>query len=145
MAKILVAGAIGWPALLATAMVMAGYGYVVAPELVWIAASVVCHQSAERSFETNGIQWFVCARCSGLYLSAIAGALAGLFMRRRTTKTWDIVTLVSAAAPTATTFIVEKAGIAPIGNMGRFVAALPLGAVLAWIIVRTAAGDRRIG
>ena len=145
MARFLVACAIGWPALLASSMILALNGHVLIPGVVWFAAGLVCHQSAERSFYFHGIQWFVCARCSGLYLSGIAGALIGYAMRRATTKTFDLVTLTVAAFPTATTFVVEKAGIAPIGNIGRFVAALPLGAVLAWLIVRTAAGDRRIG
>ena len=144
MARFLVACAIGWPALLASSMALALNGHVLIPDLAWFAAGLVCHQSAERSFYFHGLQWFVCARCSGLYLSAIAGALVGFAMHRGTTKAFDLVTLTLAALPTAMTFVVEKAGIAPIGNMGRFVAALPLGAVLAWLVVRTAAGDRRI-
>jgi uncharacterized membrane protein len=144
MVKFLVAGAIGWPALLASAMVLALNGHILVPGLVWYAASLVCHQNPDRSFAFHSQQWFVCARCSGLYLSAIAGALIGVAMRRRTTRTLDLVTLAVAAIPTAATFVIEKAGIAPVGNVGRFVAALPLGAVLAWLVVRTAAGDRRI-
>jgi uncharacterized membrane protein len=143
MARFLVACTIGWPVLLASSMALALNGHVLVPDLVWYAAGLVCHQAADRSFYSDGIQWFVCARCSGLYLSAIAGALTGLAMHRKTTRRLDLVMLVAAAIPTATTFVVEKAGIAPIGNAGRFVAALPLGAVLAWLLVRTAAGDRR--
>ena len=144
MPRFLVACAIGWPLLLASAMTMGAHGYGLMPELVWYAAGLVCHQAPDRSFYTHGIQWFVCARCSGLYLSAVAGAVSGLVMTRGTTRTFDLVTLSAAAFPTAATFIVEKAGLAPIGNLGRFTAALPLGAMLAWIVVRTAAGNRRI-
>jgi uncharacterized membrane protein len=144
MARFLVACAIGWPALLATSMALALDGHTLVPGLVWYAAGLVCHQAPDRSYHFDHVQWFVCARCSGLYLSAIAGAIAGFAMRRGTTRTFDLVTLAAAAIPTATTFVVEKAGIAPVGNAGRFLAALPLGAALAWLVVRTAAGNRRI-
>jgi hypothetical protein len=44
--------------------------------------------------------------------------------------------------PTAITFVVEKGGIAAVGNGMRFAAAVPLGLALAWVLVRTASGMR---
>ena len=42
------------------------------------AAGRVCHQRPERSFHVAGVQLPVCARCTGLYVSGAAGALAAL-------------------------------------------------------------------
>ena len=56
----------------------------------------------------------------------------------------SVAWLAAAAMPTAVTFVIEKAGIAAVGNGMRFVAALPLGLALAWVIVRTASASRRI-
>ena len=44
---------------------------------------ILCHQRADRSFHTDAVQWPVCARCAGLYMSAGLGALVMLVVRRR--------------------------------------------------------------
>jgi len=77
----------------------------------------------------------VCARCSGLYASGAAGALAAWMaaplMPRRTR-----ATILVAAAPTVATVIAEWAGLAQPGNLLRAVAALPTGAACGWVFVR---------
>ena len=91
------------------------------------------------------MQWPVCGRCSGLYVAAPAGAIAAFLVGRRRTSRPSVAWLAAAAAPTAITFVTEKAGLAAVGNGMRFAAALPLGLALAWVIVRTASSFRRIG
>lgn len=104
--------------------------------MVYLAGSHVCHQRPDRSFHAGDAQWAVCARCAGLYLAAPVGAIAALLRRRRVSLAWVAV----AALPTAATWVLEAAGLAPIGNLARFLAALPLGAAIALLLTGTAAG-----
>jgi hypothetical protein len=130
-----------WPALLA-----AGAGARLHSERSWLGAAVymsaglICHQRVERSFHTHGVKWPVCARCSGLYLAAPLGALGAALggggLRRRR----DLTVLALAAFPTAATFVLEHGGLASITSPQRFIAALPLGAAVAWVVVRAARG-----
>jgi len=103
---------------------------------IYLAASSVCHQRPERSFHAGSAQWTVCARCAGLYLAAPMGAIAAMWLSRRVRLGWVAV----AAVPTALTWGLETAGLAPISNLARFIAALPLGAAVAMLAVGTAAG-----
>lgn len=142
MARLLVACALAWPVLLTGAT--AARIHHTAPWLstiTYLAAGRVCHQRDARSFHTNGVKWPVCGRCSGLYLAAPFGAIAALIVARRRTPRPSLTWLAEAALPTALTFIIEKGGIAAVGNGARFVSALPLGLALAWVIVRTASGQ----
>jgi uncharacterized membrane protein len=99
------------------------------------AGALVCHQRVERSFHIDGHPMPVCARCSGLYVSGAAGALAAWMaaplMPRRTR-----AIVLTAALPTVATVIAEWAGLAQPGNIGRAVAALPAGAACGWVFVR---------
>ena len=80
----LVAASIGWPLVLATAAWPDASGRPSAwSAIVYLSASRLCHQRADRSFHTAGVQWPVCARCSGLYLAAPVGAVAAVIGRRR--------------------------------------------------------------
>jgi len=142
MVKALVIGSILWPLLLASAawarIEHSSSGW---PSLVYLAASRVCHQRPERSFHTAGVKWPVCGRCSGLYLAAPAGALLGavVLARRRYSA---VRLLVIAAIPTAITVALEWPHLAEVTNVQRFVTALPLGAAIAYVLVRTASGSR---
>jgi uncharacterized membrane protein len=99
------------------------------------AGAVVCHQQAERSFAIANRPLPVCARCTGLYVSGAAGALAAWMavplMPRRTR-----ALVFAAAVPTLATVAIEWAGLAQPANTARAVAALPLGAVCGWVFVR---------
>jgi uncharacterized membrane protein len=141
LARVLVAAAVAWPVLLGTAVWWrADTGTAGWTRVVYLAASRVCHQRPERSFATDGVQWPVCARCSGLYLAAPVGALvAGFSLRRRRSQARMRWGLVAAAVPTAVTVGLEWAGLAAPSNLVRAAAALPLGALVAYVIVRTAA------
>jgi hypothetical protein len=48
-----------------------------------------------------------------------------------------------AAVPTATTLALEWAGLAAPSNVVRAVAALPLGAAIAFVMVRAVSGSRK--
>ena len=140
MVKALVLAAVAWPFVLGGAVVARAHD--AAPAFVtavYVATSRICHQKPERSFRSAGVKWPVCGRCSGLYIGGAAGALAWLVMRRRPASrllTW----LAVAAVPTALTVVLEWTGLAGIGNAARALAGLPLGAMIALVIVSTAGG-----
>jgi uncharacterized membrane protein len=139
--KTLVAAAMIWPLVLSAgaAARIARTGSSAAAA-VYTAAGLVCHQRDDRSFHTYGVKWPVCARCSGLYLAAPLGAFAALLGAGRLRRARDLKVLALAAAPTAITFVIEHGGVASVSSATRFVAALPLGAAVAWVVVRAARG-----
>ena len=132
---------------------------------VYLAGRTICHQIAERSFQPWGHQMPVCARCTGIYvggaLAAIVAPFRLSFMNRAATnsrhhknKTGSFISrcrvfvanrvgeatasdaLVAAALPTAITLVFEwTTGITP-SNAIRSLAGLPIGAVIAWLVVR---------
>ena len=109
----------------------AGGGAVAAAAGVYVAASFVCHQRADRSFHPWGVKAPVCGRCAGLYAGALLGLLgAGFRVRAPALR----VLLAAAAAPTAATLVLEAAGAADPGNAGRAAAAAPLGAAVCWFV-----------
>lgn len=144
--------------LLAWAIVGASFAWVLL--LVWTAsptavpsasflvhhfASFICHQEPDRTFHWAVTPWAVCARCLGLYLAAPVGAAAALApaLRAQALEPRAVVWLLAAAgAPTAATWLAEHLGGLALGNNARFVAALPLGAALAWVLVRTVIDTR---
>jgi uncharacterized membrane protein len=140
LAATLTVGALLWTAtlLLAPFALQRGRGVSMASALIYQGASLICHQRPERSFHLAGVQLPVCARCTGLYLSGAAGALAAwsgwrrLVMPRATRTAFAL-----AAIPTALTFAVELAGLAHPSNTVRAMSALPLGAAAGWIFVRS--------
>jgi uncharacterized membrane protein len=139
MVKALVLAAVAWPFVLGGAVVARAHD--AAPAFVtavYVATSRICHQKPERSFHSAGVKWPVCGRCSGLYIGGAAGALAWLVMRRRPASrllTW----LAVAAVPTALTVVLEWTELAGVGNAARALAGLPLGAMIALVIVHTVA------
>ncbi len=90
--------------------------------------ALVCHQKPDRSFFSCGRQWPVCARCTGLYLGAGLGAVAGLMGlgRRASWRRWRRG-IIAAALPTAVLWSVEMAGWWDPGSPVRAVAAAMLG------------------
>ena len=112
---------------------------------VYAAASRICHQRTERSFHVADLPLPVCARCTGIYLSAAVGALAvWATVRSRRTVSPRIALLV-ASAPTAATWLLEHVGGIPFSNITRAAAAIPLGAVAGWLFVGLLRYDSRLG
>jgi uncharacterized membrane protein len=118
-------------------------------EMVYLAGGRICHQQSARSFHAWGIQLPVCARCTGLYLAAPAGALAGIvaWRKRRGTGSarldrWRWV-LALAAAPMALTVGLEWVGLAEIPGLLRAGTSLPLGFAVSWLVAATLMGAGR--
>jgi uncharacterized membrane protein len=135
----LVLASVLWPLTLGAAVAVRVRGAEpIWADVVYVAASRVCHQRPERSFHTADVQWPVCGRCAGLYLAAPIGALTAWLMRRRArgmrTSTW----LAIAALPTAATLVFEWLDLAHVTNIDRALAALPLGAAIAFAVVAVA-------
>lgn len=143
-ARSIVLGAVVWPVLLAAALwTRVAHPALVWPHVVYAAASYLCHQLPDRSFFTHGVQWPVCARCTGLYLAAPVGAVAAAVgLRRR--RPLDPITrwTVIASMPTVLILALEWSGLTPPSAAARLIAALPVGAMIAYLLVRVAAGDR---
>jgi len=108
--------------------------------LVYLAGGVVCHQRPERSFHAAGVQYPVCARCTGLYVSAPLGMIAAIgFLRgRQSYRRWRIV-LAVAIVPTLVSILLERLG-GPSDTVSRALAALPLGAAAAAFVVTAVLG-----
>lgn len=127
-------------ALVLAAPLALAHGYTVLPAIVYEAAGLICHQRPERSFHLVGIQLPVCARCFGLYASGAAGAvmacLAGHSGAGRAPARSAAFAIVTAAIPTALTLILEWIGLLQPGGVARAIAAVPLGAMAGWLLVR---------
>ena len=109
---------------------------------VYGAAALVCHQRPERSFHLDSVKLPVCARCTGLYVSGALGALIA-WLGRATVPRHARMNLVAAAIPTALTVAAEWLQIASPDNVARAAAALPLGALAAWMFVRLLRAESR--
>jgi hypothetical protein len=131
----------------------AGYAFAL---LVYAAGSMICHQRPERSFHLLGAQMPVCARCAGIYAGAAVAAIVawsgtsespgglsaeGLAGGRQSMRSGRFDArarraLLVAALPTAVTVMYEwMTGQAP-GNWTRLVSGAPLGAAVAWVLLR---------
>jgi uncharacterized membrane protein len=143
MARVLTVAAVIWPLFLA-----AGWQARVEAQAPWLAASAyvvgaqICHQRSERSFHSAGVKWPVCGRCSGLYLAAPLGALLAWRRRRPLDTGRNARVFVACAAPTLLTWTAEAAGIMELSSAVRAASAIPLGAVVAYLIVSLAREPR---
>ena len=113
------------------------------PDLLFPIGTFICHQRPERSFFVGGVQLPVCARCTGLYVGAAVAAPAALVAATAAGVGRARWVLAAAALPTAITWTVEIAGLAHFSNVTRFIAALPLGLVAAWLVLGELRGTRR--
>jgi len=145
MGKLLLLAAVAWPVLLAFALWERIYHPAALPGLsLYLAASTICHQIAERSFHTAGVPWPVCGRCAGLYAAAPFGAWLGLALARGSRAMGAARLLALAALPTAVTVAMEWARPASVGNVARCVSALPLGAAVAVVLVASVAHGQSV-
>ena len=111
---------------------------------VYAAGARICHQRPDRCFRIHDLPMPVCARCTGLYTGAAAAApLALLFASGLSSRRARRIAAV-AALPTLLTWGLEIAGLAHPSNIVRAIAALPLGAAAAWLVLATLShGPRR--
>jgi hypothetical protein len=104
----------------------------------------ICHQRPDRSFMSGAVQWPVCGRCSGLYLSAAVGiaaiALGGralLASPLSAPRAWR-VTLLIAALPTLVSWVLERAAWWVPTSTTRAWMAAPLGAAIGALVASLA-------
>ena len=116
----------------------------VAAAVTYRIAGLVCHQDGSRSFHIGPFPLPVCARCSGLYLGAVFGTLAGLGLGRRTLRggarlavslRGARLVLLVAALPTAGLWVAEWVYGVPVSNMARAAGGIPLGAAVSWTMM----------
>jgi len=148
-AAALCAGAVLWAVLVPLAPVLAAGaatdGVTAAVAIPYAAGALVCHQRADRSFFTRGMQWPVCARCAGLYLAAAAGMIATLLLpapwrhHLRHVAFWRTA-LVAAALPTAASWAAEQGGMWRPEDLARAWLAVPLGAAMGALVALAARG-----
>jgi uncharacterized membrane protein len=141
MARALAVMALLWPLVQAASVAVAvRRSDDTALALVRVVGSRVCHQRPERSFHTAGVQWPVCARCSGLYVGAAVGAWFGFArgLRRRIEGRRMTAFLMLASVPTIVTWVAEWGLSFGMTNLGRAAAAIPLGAAVGAAIVAVA-------
>lgn len=117
--------------------------------------AVVCHQRAERSFHTAGVQWPVCARCTGLYAGAASGVILWAIARRRRARATSSAEPTGAhvrrlrlftlaiAAPTLITVVTGALSFFDPSNAWRAALALPLGAWTGGVLSAVVLGDLR--
>ena len=100
------------------------------------AASLICHQKAERSFAIAGRQMPVCGRCFGLYAAGALGALGAWLLGRRAASDplTRAIVLAIAALPIGLSVGLEMLGLVEGTNVIRFASALPIGAVAGWLM-----------
>lgn len=115
----------------------------------YAAGAVVCHQLPERSFYWGQWQFPVCARCTGLYLSAVAGLAVWAAVRIgrgrpiRIEPRVAVVLLFAAALPTLASLATAAAGLWDATNAGRALLSVPLGATVGMLVAAVAAKDLR--
>jgi uncharacterized membrane protein len=118
--------------------------------LIFAIGGVICHQKPERSFFIDGHQLPVCARCTGLYLSAVIGLMCwiGLKAARR----WRPIALsprtalavvAIAAVPTVLSVASNLLGFGDGSNVSRALLAIPLGASAGAIVTAVGTKDLR--
>jgi uncharacterized membrane protein len=106
---------------------------------IYGAGALICHQRPQRSFHLLGAQLPVCARCTGIYLGAAVAAVIGSMgyfdaARASPARAFRLAIFI-AALPTLLTLMYEwTTGHMP-ANWVRAVSGLPLGAVVAWVLV----------
>ena len=118
--------------------------------LLFAIGGVICHQRPDRSFFVDGHQLPVCARCTGLYLSAAAGMVGWLGFKAATK--WRLLrleprrvirVLLLAGVPTALSVASGALGLWDGSNLARALISIPLGASAGAIVAAVATKDLR--
>ena len=111
---------------------------------------VICHQLPERSFFIDGRQLPVCARCTGLYVSGVAGLVA--WWGQKLLRGWRpqpvpprVATglLLIVAMPTLLSYLTGVLGLWDGSNLTRAMLAVPLGGVAGAIVAAVSTKDLR--
>ena len=108
--------------------------------IVYGVGSIVCHQLPARSFHLWAAQMAVCARCTGIYVGAALGVLPMRLPPVRST----FSALAVAAIPTSATLVYEWTGGQMPSNWIRAAAGVPIGFVVAALVLRPPSDERRL-
>ena len=108
----------------------------------YAAGSRICHQRPERSFSIHGRPMPVCARCTGIYAGAALAGPLGLLLASVWSSRRARLAAALAALPTVISWSLEFAGLIHPSNLVRAVLGVPLGFMLAWLVVGALSGDR---
>jgi uncharacterized membrane protein len=110
--------------------------------------ALICHQLPERSFFLAGSQLPVCARCTGLYLSGVAGFVG--WCAWKLARGWRsfalaprtaLAIVIAAGMPTAVSYVTGLAGIWDGSNVTRALLAIPLGVCAGAVVAAVATKD----
>lgn len=111
---------------------------------------LICHQLPDRSFFLDGQQLPVCARCTGLYVSGVAGVLGWAMFK--TARGWRacelqpraaLALVAGAALPTAISYVTGVTGVWDGSNLTRALLAVPLGVAAGAVAAAVATKDLR--
>ena len=148
-----IAATIAWAVLLVAVPLLASRDHLSAPASLLIVAvyaigSLVCHQLPERSYHLWTVQIPVCARCAGIYVGAMVGAVGARAFQAGGRRSERLVirkartVLVLAVTPSALTLVYEWAtGVMP-SHAIRAAAGAAIGVAVAWLVV--AAADNQV-
>ena len=122
-----------------------------ATEIIFAIGSVICHQRPDRSFFWGIHQFPVCARCTGLYLSAAIGvatwAVIKVTERGCASRAVDPrsarTMFIAAAMPTLISVATGTIGVWDGSNITRAMLAVPLGITAGVIVAAVATKDLR--
>lgn len=118
--------------------------------MAYAFGALICHQRPDRSFFWGSHQFPVCARCTGIYLSAAVG-LAG-WIAMKSARKWGRIpidprtarsVMIASALPTVLSFTTGTLGVWDGSNVTRAMLALPLGACAGIIVAAVATKDLR--
>jgi uncharacterized membrane protein len=121
-----------------------------AAAVMFAIGSAVCHQIPERSFFWGIHQLPVCARCTGLYVSAVVGLVGWTAIK--IARQWRpiaiepqvaIRVLLITAVPTALSLASGITGVWDGSNVTRATLAIPLGASAGAIVAAVFTKDLR--
>jgi uncharacterized membrane protein len=121
---------------------------------VYAAGAVVCHQRPQRSFHLAGAQLPVCARCLGLYVGGLLGAISWVVVAgagaQRSGRAQRLLEppvlraiLCACAIPTGLTVITAAAGVWDPSNVPRALLAVPIGIAVGALVCAVASRDLR--
>ena len=118
--------------------------------IIFAIGGLICHQRPERSFFWGAHQFPVCARCTGLYLSAALGLAAWAVIKltdrdhhRAIDPRVARTIFIAAAMPTALSLASGAIGLWDGSNVSRALLAIPLGLTAGGIVAAVATKDLR--
>ncbi|MBC7929362.1 MAG: DUF2085 domain-containing protein [Rubrivivax sp.] len=130
------AGAATFVGLILLAPLLHAWGALSMSQAIYSGFSAACHQESARAFHIEGFPLAVCARCTGLYVGALAGVLAYPLVRSVASREMpERMWLLLAAVPTAVDFALGFFGVWDNTHLSRFLTASLLGVVSTLYIV----------